>query len=1246
MKLKKLFLAAGVALMAMGATAQTNVEDIRIYINPGHGSWGPNNRHCATIGHDPISTEDPDTTDFFESNTNLQKCLALFHRLKDYGFKHDAANAKDLTQNLVMSHIACGPYPYDNTKDETLGYIPDDQQNEYNRKLSEIAAEVEANNFDMFISVHSNAATDGNTVNYLYFAYDDDFTGNDKTLSIEMSRCGWNHRILDRHTQWTHYDYTMTAADVAAGKGKIGYQGLGVLNHSVSGYLVEGYFHTYQPARHRAMNFDVDQLEGLAYARGVADYFGIEKESTGEIYGIVRDKNEKFSHTLYTPNAATPDIYKPLNGVEVILKQGEAVVAKDTTDVNYNGAFVFKNLAPGEYTVEFSHPDYKADTVYNSTNATAEPVVFNVTVSAAATSYPLAFLENKSYVPPTFIPVNYPDSLADKNFALAEEINFTDEYKNNTVAELAGKKIRRSIVRNNLQYILAFDADNAPYVYVYDTDSKALVKTLGTTAAVGDIYKLSDIAMTADGYLVGINKVNQAYGGSNNVTAYKWENDENGVPDGELAVWWTNNFAGNWSNGIGGETMAYSGSLAEGKMIYTGTTTSSNGNTRLIIATISDGSYLGYMRNNQDGTYLTTSYMGTDYKMTVSPNGDDKLIVNSATIQPFELQLNTTDAGLPTIIGSLAEGVLATSAVNESYFKYAGKSVMVAPAVDENGNVTGVELVDVTDGLGNAVKLVLQGTSVATIEAAEVASTSAMAANAELSLTIDAVSGYTTAADIELFLTVDGNISKFTTKDVKQPVYSGVYAYNLAMSQNGDTYTLIFNLNDKSSDVEVVLVPTSEDGEEVVYTLGALEAGAHSVDVDAATLSGSYTWKVSVANKTISSGEILTTINTWGASASTYFRGGIAVETNPESDNFGTTYLSVARSKGIYLYNPMYERLEGAPYWAGQFNASNSSSTFRVALYNDKLYVTDWSDAYPGIWIFDPANPTAINNIFAGATNDGTGKLTIDGVAVGGGSTGVAFTGSGDSRKMFIYVEDLPDGNAGNKVYRYDIGANDTWGAVAPTLLSEPTAKLVNTNTGMLGSALHNVVFCSQTRYSGSNTAGVPAFLVINEDGNIIFNGADLVETLDGCYGGGMALNADETKFAIVDGSANIQVYDVTWTDNVPSFTHSSTLASNDQDICQMAFDYSGNLHCINRKHGYYVHAVPCEARDVVTPAKAELVITGTSSGVENIEIEAENAEDVAPVYYNLQGVQVVNPENGIYIVKRGNKVTKEYIRK
>ncbi len=37
--------------------------------------------------------------------------------------------------------------------------------------------------------------------------------------------------------------------------------------------------------------------------------------------------------------------------------------------------------------------------------------------------------------------------------------------------------------------------------------------------------------------------------------------------------------------------------------------------------------------------------------------------------------------------------------------------------------------------------------------------------------------------------------------------------------------------------------------------------------------------------------------------------------------------------------------------------------------------------------------------------------------------------------------------------------------------------------------------------------------------------------------------------------------------------------------------------------------------------------------------------DDAAPVYYNLNGMKVANPSNGLYIVKRGSKVTKEVIR-
>lgn len=42
-------------------------------------------------------------------------------------------------------------------------------------------------------------------------------------------------------------------------------------------------------------------------------------------------------------------------------------------------------------------------------------------------------------------------------------------------------------------------------------------------------------------------------------------------------------------------------------------------------------------------------------------------------------------------------------------------------------------------------------------------------------------------------------------------------------------------------------------------------------------------------------------------------------------------------------------------------------------------------------------------------------------------------------------------------------------------------------------------------------------------------------------------------------------------------------------------------------------------------------------TGVEDVEY----VETVAPVYYNLQGIEVANPQNGIFIKKQGNKVSK-----
>ncbi len=52
--------------------------------------------------------------------------------------------------------------------------------------------------------------------------------------------------------------------------------------------------------------------------------------------------------------------------------------------------------------------------------------------------------------------------------------------------------------------------------------------------------------------------------------------------------------------------------------------------------------------------------------------------------------------------------------------------------------------------------------------------------------------------------------------------------------------------------------------------------------------------------------------------------------------------------------------------------------------------------------------------------------------------------------------------------------------------------------------------------------------------------------------------------------------------------------------------------------------------------------LVGETNGIADAEIEDAN---VAPVYYNLQGVRVAEPANGLYIVVRGEKVTKELVK-
>ena len=1297
--MKKIFLLATAALLSLGASAQTAKEDVRIYINPGHGSWGPNNRHMATIGHNPISSENPDTTDFYESNTNLYKGLELLEKLIEYGIPFDRSKnqenenpnrvgaALDLSQNLVMSRVKSGPFPYSNVKDTELGYIPDDQNNDFNRNLSTIASEVETNNFDMFISIHSNAATEGNTTNYLYFAYDNKYRvgggaasaenaeadAAHVATSVEMSRCGWNHRILDRHTQWSHYDYTMTKEDVAAGKGKIGFQNLGVLNHTVPGYLVEGYFHTYQPARHRYMNFDVCRLEGTDYARGVADFFGWEKESYGAIYGIVRDKYTKFSDAVYSPKAGTPDVYKPLNDVEVTLKDSEGnVVETYKTDVNYNGAFVFKKVQPGNYTVEFSHPDYNPE-IYSDVTYDTEAAPLNITVKAAKTEFPVAYLVDKNWVAPTVTYVNYPDSTAGKagyNLLPAYE---TKAATYDLLAEqLAGKTVRRQLVREDVVYVLAVNEANEPSVYVADLANNS-VDQLGTTAAVGDIYKISDIALTAEGCLVGINKCNQAYGGSNNVTAYKWENNENGLPTGEVAVWWTNNFAGNYNNGIAGESLIYDGTLENGNMIYTATTTATTGHTRLVKATISEGNYLGYMRNNQDGTYINTPYLGETYNMTLSPRADDQIIFNSEKIQPFEIQLNPVDAQVPAFLGFLSDDAIEATSANTTFFKYAGKDLMVAPSVNEG--VATVKLFDITEGLDNAKEVKVKN------EEVEISDNSFVSAHGELALTRDAV-GNTTGATIELFLVADGKATKFTCGDFYESVNlakntitgtANPYAYALKSELADSKLAISYSLNAAATNVTINVL--DEEGEVVVTEeIGAQEAGNYTAEIEVSELEkAEYTWEVVV------DGAEKSTIERY-ISHKFYHPSGLDIDNNPENASFGTLFVTEGYNQGkssgyisaqadgsfgggLYIIDPVGNSIlnkDGKPRFypswltnqdrvLGAAASSNSGGDFaRVAVAQDgRIFVNRYN--FNGDYYLVAENLETLvstgefTSLVAGKSKNDIGIYYEGEQYLAGPAQAFDVYGAGEDLKL-LAISRLD--NTIDATYDENVAVEYALGTAAalpvPTTFEPLNQKYTISYDRKINVQYDNQGGVWYIQYRGTPSAEQPALVYVDANGEIKY-----FEGVGGKarYQGALAVSPDGNRLVASSASGVATVYEIIRAENGDITLNEEYRLTHNMggSAYSAAFDVAGNFFLGNATNevvqGY---ALP-RAEAVVTPAAAKYAFNTANVGINKVAVD--NDENAPVEYYNLQGVKVANPSNGVFIKVQGKKSTKVYIK-
>ena len=1259
-------IAAAALLLGAVATAfgAKTPDQLRVYINPGHGSWTGNDRPMQVIGKGAYSATNTDTTGFFESNTNLQKGFGVLEKLIEMGMPFDRSlgqsgerweigAARVLTQNIVMSRVKNGPFEANNTT-SSPNYM------QYNRKLLEIATEVEHNEFDIFISIHSNAAGSP-TTNYHLFMYRG-HNGKENVLapgSWEMAEAAAKYSFANEHAAWSvNYPYIngdidFMSSDKTGTTNELGYYGyLGVLKHGVPGYLVEGYFHTYMPSTHRAMNFDVDIIEGYQYARGVAEYFQFEqRDGTGEIYGIARDMHERFTHALYKANPTTDDKYKPLNGVDVVLKKDGVQVATYKTDEFYNGAFVFKGLQPGTYTVELSHPDYKA------------PEPLTVEVKAGVTSYPKVFMETADYVPPTDIAYNYPDPLAGNGSILpAARYNITAEYSDEPIAELEGLTVKRALVRNGKMYILALDkpvefAAVVPAeeqakatILVYDLAKKQVVANVSTEGAAGSIAAIADMQLSADGVLLACNatktqfdasQIQEGDAGRGTFVIYKWENDENGLPTGNPAPFISTTNSGLWYRAYPSQ-FVYSGTTTEGKALITmPTITGPNYNLRGTMIAVTDGEAQAALdiKPNPNVAFGTRA---ADFNMIPSPIDDNSLLVLDSNLGVQAWDFTTVSDG-----AIKANSVAAQAGGRSGAFKYAGGSFLVYPKF-EGETCTGLEMANISGNVDHATAVTLTLPAAAEA-AAETPATLYAAAAGETEVTRDAVTDAATDGWINLYLLRDGKITKFTTRSVAQPQARKEYAYNLKAEEKEEEYEISFSLTGNVPAATLRMIPEG-DGQAIEKPLGALEVGENFVTIFKSDLEANipYTWEIVVTSDPVSRAGLV-----FSEASDLTVRGGVVPITDPEQPSFGYVAVGHGKNQGIDIYNPAGQKVATRIFKDhAMFGGvtTNQSNPFRGNERNGYAVFSTFGDAGYGIVAVNPLDVTEEPFTLFTGTKSSTGCfITADNVKLGGGNSGFDFINDekGDTW-VIMFSEDHQNQN----------GKGDSENALVKVHMSGPWAIteapevlgyrnfLANQNVDVV--TCGDGVFVAQIRESGNNIAGTPAFGYISNvlgESAIALNSADesIAENVPHSTAS-IAVTKDGKTLAI-GGRNTIVVFDVTWNEGVPTLKFRYQFPVESHIWSHLRFDHAGNLHAYLREGGYRVYSLPEAEPTATTPAPAASVLKNTT-GISDISL-GDAAADTDAIYYNLQGVQVsaesLTP--GIYVRVSGGNATKVAVK-
>jgi len=1265
-------------MLSFSLQAQNELSQARIYINPGHGGWGSNDRPLATINHPAL-----DSLSFFESSTVLVKGLELRDDLTRAGAGY--VRMSRTVNGIYTPDPPSWPNSSPNSKYPEIpeGTVVDGVTQIIT--LSVICEDVEANNMDYFVSIHSNATDDGSTTNYpliLYRGTDTDL-GNGLTNARNMANAAWPYIVKNDITYHSAYTassnvrgdisfYGSSATTSAGGTNYTGY--LGVLRHGCDGYLCEECFHTYQPERQRLLNKDYCKMEGLRFSRAIRAWFGDNTETKGCIEGTVKDKSRSLINPLYNFKIGTNDEYYPLNNATVILKNsGGQEIGRYTTDNEYNGVFVFTDLTPGNYQLVFDADGFDEETS-------------NITVVANETAFIVQAFGAEPVIDTACL--DFKDPTQDGDIAAASSYRFEQVDNLKTVDALANLTVRRAILRDGKYYVLAVDDQKSPKLLVIDPETGDLIKEMSTEGIVTEGYQgtaypyvLSDIAFTADGVLIGTNST--VVGRENNqyqtgdFIVYKWAATETTALEDAtpqilitLPTNTTNSIAaaGNNYSNMMANSIAVSGCSDNFTLFFDshpGNDWTTDYNVRHVGWKVQNGVLTGTQYNDLNISVLT---YGADVQMNLSPLGSDRYVVDGNTISPTEIQFSWT-TNTPTFSPAFAGDVPVVS-TGANYFRYAGKNYMTAPVCEKQSDNTYSYksiLYDITNGLDKAENI---GETDAVITNEPVVSYMASA-------------GVVDNADINIYLLVGNKLVKYRTV-TEQGAAARVFAYNLTSSYNGSGYDISFDLNEDANSVDIILNDNDSGQEAAVIPLGSLSKGNQHTVVPNSDIpeGGEYFWSIRANADNVTR---FTKISDDSEKYKYFTPKSAAIDKSPESDYFGRIYITNsadgtkdgrATTKGVYVLNPLFDDVtsQGNTAYSGNVTWSGAAGQdFRKATVaqDGRIFISDASATNSGVYIMNPST-FEMSQIFTG-TRNATGQFYSGSTYIGGVTSGIGVRGEGDDTKLYIVDLSNPDGITWRRwINTYNLGAASTWTTI-PSTAGYSSSYVGNENNSL--ALIDGGYWAGQYRGAGSNVTGTPCMFYYSEVRSAVtFNTGEFPDGAGGTIpmtlpsqNGGLAVNENESLIAL-SYNGGVQVFSYIMGSNgipVVSMKFFNNLGVSGVTYDDFEFDYAGNLYAVSASGGLVsVWGMPTNDNTCITPAKRSMVLVNgggvginkpdvktfhvirTPSGIEVILNEQSLVE-----LYSITGMLIDkttangtyshNLANGVYIIRVNGKSVK-----